>query len=274
LSTSVLLLVLLAAITHASWNAWLKVSGDRLIALATLAIGWLLVGLLSLPFVGFPSTEAWPFLLASIIIHISYSLMLIRAYEFADLSTTYPIARGVAPLVVAILSGILLEEPLGIFGLFAVSLIVLGVIWLGLPSRSNGYKGLTISLITGCLIGIYTFLDGLGGRVSGSPSAYTACLLIGTAIPLFIVTAVVHKRNCFRLVRPLLLRGFLAGVLSAIAFAVVIWAMSIAPMGLVAAVRESSVVFVSMLGALLLKERVRWAAVILVFSGIMLVRMA
>ena len=274
MSISTLLLVLFAAITHALWNTWLKISGDRLIALATLAIGWTIVGILSLPIVGVPGRAAWPYLFVSTLVHLSYSLTLIRAYGLADLSTTYPIARGIAPLVVTMAAAIFLDEPLGRLGLFAVCLIVIGVVWLGLPSKNQRRPALTVSLITGCLIGVYTFLDGLGGRVGGSPHAYTACLLLATSIPLFIVTGCVHRGDCISLARPMWVKGVIAGVLSAIAFWVVIWAMSVAPMSLVAAVRESSVVFVAILGSLLLKERVRWMAVILVFGGIFLVRLS
>jgi drug/metabolite transporter (DMT)-like permease len=274
LSISVLVLVLLAAITHALWNTWLKISGDRLIALATLAIGWTIVGLLSLPIVGIPGRDAWPYLLVSTFIHLSYSLTLIRAYGLADLSVTYPIARGIAPLVVTVAAVIFLDEPLGRLGFFAVCLVVIGVVWIGLPAKGQRRSGLVISLITGCLIGTYTFLDGLGGQVGGSPHAYTASLLLTTSIPLFIVTGCVHRGDCMRLARPIWAKGMAAGVLSAIAFGIVIWAMSVAPMSLVAAVRESSVVFVALLGSVLLKERVRWVAVIFVFSGIFLARLA
>ena len=274
LDISVLVLVLLAAITHALWHTWLKISGDRLIALATLAIGWTIVGLLSLPIVGIPGRDAWPLLLVSTFIHLIYSLTVIRAYGLADLSATYPIARGIAPLVVTLAAAIFLDEPFGRLGLFAVCLVVIGVIWLGLPAKGQRHPGLAISLITGCLIGTYTFLDGLGGQVGGSPHAYTASLLLTTSIPLFIVTGCVHRGDCIRLARPIWAKGVVAGVFSAIAFGIIIWAMSVAPMSLVAAVRESSVVFVALLGSVLLKERVRWMAVIFVFSGIFLARLA
>jgi drug/metabolite transporter (DMT)-like permease len=274
LSISILAFVLLAAITHALWNTWLKISGDRLIALATLAIGWTIVGLSLLPIVGIPGRAAWPYLFVSTFVHTSYSLTLIRAYGLADLSTTYPIARGIAPLVVAMAATIFLDAPLGKLGLFSVCLVVVGVIWLGVPAKGQRNPGLAISLITGCLIGTYTFLDGLGGQVGGSPHAYTACLLLTTSIPLFIVTGCVHRGDCISLARSIWVKGVVAGIFSAIAFGIVIWAMSVAPMSLVAAVRESSVVFVALLGSRLLKERVRWVAVIFVFSGIVLAGLA
>ena len=267
---SVLCLVLFAALTHALWNAWLKVSGDRLITLATIATGWAIVGLLSLPFVGIAHQDAWPYLLASTLLHALYSLTLIWVYSLTALSTAYPIARGTAPLVVAGVSAVFLGESLGAVGFAAVTLIVIGVVWIGARPLGQDYKGLMLSLFTGGLIGAYTLVDGLGGRIGGSPHGFVASLLSLAAILIVLVAGFVHRGEFVALARPLWLRGIGVGILSAMAYWIVIWAMSVAPMGLVAAVRESSVVFAAVIGGALLKERVRWAAVVLVFCGVVL----
>jgi drug/metabolite transporter (DMT)-like permease len=270
LTLSVLGLVLVAALTHALWNAWLKVSGDRLITLATIATGWAIVGLSSLPFVGIAHQDAWPYLLASTLLHALYSLTLIWVYSLAALSTAYPIARGTAPLIVAVVSAVFLGESLGAVGFAAVTLIVIGVVWIGARPLGQDYKGLILSLFTGGLIGAYTLVDGLGGRIGGSPHGFAASLLSLTAILIVLFAGFVHRGEFAAMARPLWLRGIGVGVLSAGAYWVVIWAMSVAPMGLVAAVRESSVVFAAVIGGALLKERVRWAAVVLVFCGVVL----
>ena len=273
MTLSVLGMVLVAALMHALWNAWLKVSGDRLVTLATIATGWGIVGLSSLPFVGIAHQDAWPYLLVSTLVHTLYSLTLIWAYSLADLSTTYPIARGTAPLVVAVVSAVFLGDSLGTVGFAAVILIVIGVLWIGARPLGHNYAGLVLSLLTGGLIGVYTLLDGLGGRIGDSPHGFAASLFSLTAIPIVLVTGFVHRGEFAAMARPLWLRGIGAGVLSAGAYWVVVWAMSVAPMGLVAAVRESSVVFAAVIGGVLLKERVRWAAVLLVFCGIVLTRL-
>ena len=270
MTLSVLGLVLVAAIIHAIWNTWLKVSSDRLVALTTLAIGWAVVGFASLPFVGTPHREAWPYLLVSALVHTIYSLTLIRAYGLGNLSVTYPIARGTGPLIVAAVSTAYLGDSLGVAGFLSVALIVVGVGWLGLRRSSQGYAGLLFSLLTGALIGTYTLLDGVGGRIGGSPHAFAAWLFLLTALPIVVVSGSVHGARFAGLVRPVLLKGVSAGVLSASAYWVIVWAMSVAPMGLVAAVRESSVVFAALLGGLLLGERVRWVAVAFVFGGVVL----
>jgi len=274
LTLSVLGLVLVAAVIHALWNTWLKASGDRLVALTTLAVGWAIVGLSSLPFVGTPRQEAWPYLLVSALVHTVYSLTLIRAYGLGNLSVTYPIARGTGPLVVVVVSTAYLGDSLGVMGFLAVALIVIGVGWLGVPRSNQGYAGLLFSLLTGAFIGTYTLLDGFGGRLGESPHAYVAWLLLLTAFPIFVVSGSVHGARFASLVRPIWLKGVSAGVLSAAAYWVVVWAMSVAPMGLVAAVRESSVVFAALFGSMLLRERVRWAAVVVVFGGIVFTGLA
>ena len=227
----------------------------------------------ALPFVGIAHQDAWPYLLVSTLVHTLYSLTLIWAYSLADLSTTYPIARGTAPLVVAVVSAVFLGDSLGAVGFAAVILIVIGVLWIGARPLGHNYTGLVLSLLTGGLIGVYTLLDGLGGRIGDSPHGFAASLFSLTAIPIVLVAGFVHRGEFAAMARPLWLRGIGAGVLSAGAYWVVVWAMSVAPMGLVAAVRESSVVFAAVIGGVLLKERVRWAAVLLVFCGIVLTRL-
>lgn len=266
-------LVLAAALLHAGWNFWLKVSGDRLVALATLASGWAIVGSLAAILLGAPKAAAWPYLLGSTVVHTVYSLALIRTYKHGNLSIAYPVARGIGPLVVALVSTIFLGESLGAAGVFGVVLIIGGAVWLGFPATIPDLSNLMISIATGVLIGTYTLLDGLGGRV-GSPHVFAAWLFLFTALPIGMVALAVHRAKLCNLVRPIWHKGVVAGVLSAAAYWIVIWAMSEAHMGLVAALRESSVVFAALLGAILLKERVKWLGVCLVFGGIVLTKLA
>jgi len=176
--------------------------------------------------------------------------------------------------VVTVVSVGYLGDSIAIVGVFAVVLIVIGVVWLGVPRSNQSYAGLLFGLLNAALIGTYTLLDGFGARVGGSPHAFAVSLFLFSAIPIFIVAGLVHRDRFASLMRPMWLKGMSAGVLSAAAYWVVVWAMSVAPMGLVAAVRESSVVFAALLGAFLLRERVRWTAVALVFGGIVLTRLA
>jgi len=165
-------------------------------------------------------------------------------------------------------------DRLGRTAFMAVALIVAGVFWLGFDGRGADRRGVLFSLVAGALISAYTLLDGLGGRFVASPHIYAAWLLCLTAPPLFAVAGAVHGADAFRMARPHLVRGIFAGILSALAYWIVIWAMSVAPLGLVAAVRETSVVFAALIGGFLMSERIRWLAVLLVFGGVVSVRLA
>jgi drug/metabolite transporter (DMT)-like permease len=268
------LLVLAAALLHAGWNFWLKVTGDRLAALAAIGTGWSIVGLFAVALLGVPEPAVWPYLLASTFVHTLYSLMLIRSYRLGSLSVAYPIARGIGPLVVAVVSSVYLGETLGSDGILGIALIAAGTVWLGLPTSMPAWSSLMLSIATGVLIGMYTLLDGLGGRIGASPHVFAAWLFVLTAFPVIAIALAVHRSRLLPLLRPILPKGLIAGVVSAAAYWIVIWAMSGAHMGLVAALRESSVVFAALLGAVFLDEQVRWPGIMLVFAGIVLVKLA
>jgi drug/metabolite transporter (DMT)-like permease len=216
----------------------------------------------------------WPYLTASTSVHTVYALALIRSYRDGNFSVAYPVARGIGPLIVALVSSIFLGDVLGSVGVNGVALIVAGVAWLGFPASVPGYSGLMLSVATGVLIGTYTLLDGLGGRVAASPHVFAAWLFLFTAIPVLAIAVAVHGSKFLTLAQPIWTRGLAAGILSAGAYWIVIWAMSQTHMGLVAALRETSVVFAAILGAIVLRERVRWLGVVLVFAGIVLTKLA
>jgi drug/metabolite transporter (DMT)-like permease len=267
-------LVLASAFIHATWNFWLKVSGDRVAAFATIGGGWAIAGLLAIPLLGAPEPAVWPYLLASTLVHGVYALALLKSYKLGNLSSAYPIARGIGPLVVALASSILLGEELGLMGVLGIVLIIAGAVWVGFPKSVPDFTSLMISVATGALIGTYTLLDGLGGRAGSSPHVFAAWLFLFMAFPVIGFALATHRSRFGAVVRPILSRGLAAGVLSAAAYWIVIWAMSEAHMGLVAALRESSVLFAAGLGAVFLHERVRWFGVALVFVGIVFARLA
>jgi multidrug transporter EmrE-like cation transporter len=270
----VLSLVLIAAFIHAGWNAWLKLSGDRLVTMALMGAGWSLFSAAWLPFVEAPFDVAWPYLVPSVFVHVAYTLSLVAAYRFGDLSVAYPIARGTAPLLVSLFSAVLAGEALDLPGSLAVLLIVSGVIGLGLTASVRDHRVVTLSLFNGGMIAAYTLLDGMGARASGSAHGYALWIFVCTGIPVFAVGLAAHGSRFAVLARPIWIKALSAGGISAAAFWIVIWAMTAAPMGLVSAVRESSVAFVAVLGGFVFKERVRWVAVLAIVCGIVLSRLA
>jgi drug/metabolite transporter (DMT)-like permease len=276
----VFLAVLAAAAFHAGWNALLKLNLEPIVATSLVAAA---SGIVAVPFVvvvGLPTSASWPYILASVAIHIVYYFALAQAYRFGDLGQVYPIARGTAPLMTAILATLWLGEGLGSYGWAGVIVLATGILLLALrggraverfDARSVGF-----ALLTSLTITTYTLVDGIGARVSGSPLQYTAWLFLlsGGAMGIY-GRLLVGRRFAGELAAhwKLTVGG---AVLSTAAYAIAIWAMTVAPIALVAALRETSVLFAALLGTVLLREPVlpaRVAAACLVLAGVVLVRL-
>jgi drug/metabolite transporter (DMT)-like permease len=278
-STTVLAVVLFAALLHALWNAAVKASVKAAVPAVAVFIGAGIVAAFLVPFMPVPLGPSWPFLLGSVAVHVVYSLLLGRAYRQGDFSHAYPLMRGLPPLITA---GLMLalsdERASGIqqVGMLTLCLGVLSLALEGLGSpRSKAAAGWAV-LVAMC-IAIYTTLDGFGGRRSGDAAAYVAwtCMLEAVVLTALLVARqgtaalAVVLRNW-----PITLVG---GATTLAAYAMVVWAMTQAPVALVAALRETSVVFAALLGVVVFKERLgpaRIAAIVLVLAGIFLMRMS
>lgn len=294
LDPAVIGLLLAAALMHATWNALLKSdAGDRL---ATFGIIMLTGSLVSLPFVfflPFPPKTAWVWIPVSVVIHNFYYYFLLKAYATGDLSHTYPIARGLGPLLVAIFSGRLLGEYLRFQDGAGVALVSLAIVALAAPQRrsaggevlSNALRGqhrraTTYAVLTGVTIAGYLFSDGLGVRAAGPGFAHNMSYIAWLNVcegPWLICVALYR--------RPLGVAAFLrrgprgwwrgaaGGVIATLGYAIAIWALAAGPIAHVAAVRESSVLFAAAMGALLLGEpfgRPRIAAAAVIVAGLVL----
>jgi drug/metabolite transporter (DMT)-like permease len=270
--------VLLAAAAHAAWNAWLKDSGDKLSSMAAMSVGWLIVGCISIPIVGAPSPASWPYLLASTVVHTGYAMLLISAYRHAEFSLAYPIARGTGPLLVALSAPLFVSEYLEGPSFFAVTLIVIGVFLIGMFGNERslgGRRAVLLSLATGVLIAAYTMIDGLGARAGSNAHAYVGWLLVLIAIPIIVLSRKKLNKNMKSLLAGHWQKGVPIGVLSALAYWVIVWAMTIAPVALVAAARETSILFAALVSWGVLREKVRplrWAGVIVILIGLVLAK--
>ena len=275
----VLIVVLLAALTHAGWNAWLKKSSPDFVGLGAISTGWLIFGIGGALYVGLPTASHWPYLLVTTLVHTIYAALLVSAYRHGELSLTYPIARGSAPVIVAFAAPQFLHEYLAAPGYFAVALIAIGILVIGVAGTGASLRdrhAILLSLATGAAIALYTLIDAAGARSGASPHTYTAWLFVLTAIAQLAVTGTVHGKTTLSLLKPQLRRGVAAGVLSALAYAVVLWAMTVASVALVAAVRETSILFAAMIGWGLLGEkitRLRWIGVLLTMIGLVVARL-
>lgn len=258
MSTSVLAALLLAALLHASWNAALKAQPDTRLAALAVSAGAALLAALSLPFLAAPAPASWPFIALSGAIHIAYYLLLAAAYRHADIGHAYPLMRGLAPLLVALAGGALAFEALPAAQWVALGLVGAGSATLARATRGHaagGPKANLLILATAAAIAAYTLVDGLGVRRSGAPAAYTAwvLLLAGSG------NVALHWRDGRgRLGRYLLRRPDLAltgGAATVASYAIALWAMTRAPVALVAALRETSIVFATAISVFVLRER-------------------
>jgi drug/metabolite transporter (DMT)-like permease len=288
----VIVAVLGAALLHATWNALVKGRApaaqqqrDPLPATVIVVAGGALASALLLPFVSTPAPASWPFIAASSIVQVAYYRLLIQAYAHGDMSHAYPLMRGSAPLLVAAVNGVLTGERLNCAQWIAVCLICGGVLamLLGAPAphahqaRRSQRRATGFALATACVIALYTMIDGAGVRRSGAPAAYTMWifLLNGTAVTAWAARR--RARDLLRLAaaRPLLLP--LGGVSTLGSYGIALWAMTLAPVAAIAALRETSILFATAIAALILRERVgRWRllAAALIACGAAAMRLA
>ncbi|MCT7353170.1 EamA family transporter [Streptomyces sp. 15-116A] len=250
--------VLLAAVTHAGWNALAHRITDKLAGFALISGGGLLIGLALTPFVPFPAGGAWPYLFGSAAIHIGYYALLMRSFELGDFGQAYPIARGSAPLVVAVLAAVFAHEVPD--GWAAAGIVVScaglsGVALWGMRGHRPHWAAIGAALATGLTIAAYTVVDGLGVRASGSSLGYIAWLMTvqGTIIPAYVLWR--RRGGAVDLLRPHARLGLLGAVLSVAAYALVLWAQTRAALAPIAALRESSIIVGAAIGALFFKER-------------------
>lgn len=273
-------LVLLAAFLHASWNALVKGGHDRLVVLTIANATGVFLSLLIAPFVPLPMPASWPFMLASIVLHTGYYYFLIRAYRVGDLSHVYPLARGLSPMLVALLAALTANEIPSPLGMVGVALACTGIASLAFdagPPWRGDRRPLAHAAGTAIFIAAYTLADGLGVRRAGEPLSYIVWLMLLDGIPIVCFTTWARRRTLVGAIGAGWRAGLSSGVLQFSAYALVIWAMSLGAMVSVSALRETSVIFAAFIGAVVLKERVgilRISAAIMVASGIVLMRIA
>jgi drug/metabolite transporter (DMT)-like permease len=279
MSSGVFLAVLCAALLHAAWNALVKVSADSLVLLAMLKITTTVVALLSAPFIAVPSSEVWPYIAASVAIHTAYFLFLTVSFRFGDLSEVYPLSRGVAPLLVAGFAIAGLGETLEPAAGLALLLICCGIMSLVFSGkRAVGQpKAVMAALATGAFIAGYTVVDGAGARLTGDALGYILWLNVFNGLPIIAIAMLVRGRALIPQARRVWRMGALSAIIALLAYWIVLWAGMHAPLALVAAVRETSIVFALMFGAFFLKEKVdlrKIASVFVTLAGAALLRVS
>jgi drug/metabolite transporter (DMT)-like permease len=271
--------VILAALLHASWNLLVKLNLDRFLAIFLLQCFMGLMGLAMLAVFPWPRGESFPYALASGALHVGYNLFLARSYRTGDLSQVYPIARGSAPLITFAAAWLFAGEAAAGLTAAGILLLVIGIWLTGMTgSRSLKLDGMTIffALGTSGFIAAYTIVDGLGGRASGAPSAYAGLVFLLDGLFMTAVGVATRGWSIFRLVLPSWGSGLTGAALSAAAYWIVIWAMTKAHIAAVAALRETSILFVMIMSMMVLKEPVtatRVAGATLIVAGAVALRL-
>lgn len=280
MEAKVFLAVMAAAALHAGWNALVKISLDRFLSASLIQIAAGLVALPLLPLVSLPVASAWPWLALSALLHIGYNVFLARAYSQGDLGQVYPLARGASPLLVTLLSLALLNDRFSGGQLAGLLILVFGL-WLmallgnhhhlGLPRQLLGNALLTSLFIAG-----YSLADAHGARLNGQALNYTLWLFTLNGLVMVLVLTALRGASEWRLLAPQWRQGLLGGSMSLLAYGIVIWAMTQAPVALVSALRESSVLFALLIGSLWLHEPLphgRLLACLVIVAGIVLMRL-
>jgi drug/metabolite transporter (DMT)-like permease len=273
LPLDVTLAVLVAAVTHATWNAIAHGIKDQTLAFALIGVGGIVVAIPLVIVAAMPRPDCWPYLAGSIVIHVFYNLLLMRCYRYGEFGQVYPLARGISPLVVTILAAVFVHEHLALLQVGGVLVVSAGLATLVLAGRRPGRPAFLAAVGTGLTIAAYTTVDGVGVRLSASPVGYIGWLMLleSLCVPMF---ALVRRRDVVLKQPPrILLAGLAAGALSVLAYGLVLWAQTKGALAPIAALRETSVIFGAIIGTLVFREpfgRTRIAATVLVLAGIVL----
>ena len=277
---TVILVVLLAAFLHAFWNFQVRGSDDKALGVGAVMIGHLPLAILGLIIVGLPPLSSWPYLLGSTVFHLGYQIFLMNAYRHGELTQIYPIARGVAPLLIALVSIIVIRNDFSAQQLAGILMVSGGIILHGVfqfHRTQTPMTGLVLALITGFFIAGYSLVDGHGTRHAGNALSFYGTVTVINVAAFMIYLRLFNPGVLSRIStdgRKILLLG---GNLSYIAYVLVLWACLSAPIAVVSALRETSVIFALFLGTMLLKEKLtvmKVVVTIIILLGVITLRLA
>ena len=281
LTWPIVFLVLFGALLHASWNVLVKSSSDKTLDTALIQLAGALIGIPLLLFVGLPLAESWPYIVASTVVHIGYYIALSGAYRNGDLGLTYPLMRGVAPILVALSSAFVFPEAMSFSAWMGVLGVCTGVLILGLTQHAfDNRRAVAYALANAVIIAIYTVIDGLGARASGNAVQYVVALAVLDGWPFVLLVLAQRGRAAWSSIGvysrtrwPMAAAGALASLAS---YGIALWAMTVAPVATISALRETSVLFAVLLGSWLLKEKFtvrRGLGACVIVAGVMALRL-
>lgn len=277
MTLTVFLLLLFAALLHASWNAIVKSATHKLYSAISVTASATLIAMVLLPFSPQPAAASLPFLLISCVLQVLYTLLVANTYRLSDMSQTYPIMRGTAPILVAFFSVMILGERLSLTTWLGIMVICISILGMALSGLSQPSRGLRIALINACVIAGYTLIDGTGVRLSETPLGYTLWTFFLNGFCLFSWVMITRRREVSHYFRQNWHTGLLGGAATMGSYGIALWAMTQAPLAVVAALRETSIIFGVLIAFFFLKENIsglRIYAAIGIVAGAILLRIA
>ena len=276
----VFFIVLLATMMHAVWNGMVKHHSDKVVAISGIVFGHLPCSIIAIILLPAPNIESVPYIIASAFIHQGYQWYLLNSYQIGDLTKVYPIARGFGPLVATIISIVFLGLALDNFVILSICLICIGMMSIGIFERNvfNNLNVIRYSLLTGFFIGLYSLVDGYGARASLSAISYMSWSFVLNSLIFLILLKIKKKRNVLKKV---INRGkkifWIGGTLSYFIYIIVVWGFTKAPIPMVGALRESSILFSIFIGYFFLKEKItsiKIISMILIVLGVVGIKLA
>lgn len=280
LQWSVVVLILFAAALHAGWNVLIKSESDNSKNTVLIIAGSAVIGIFLLPFVPLPLPPSWPYLGASVVIHIFYFGFLLLAYKKGDMSLVYPLMRGLPPVLTAIAASIMLAEALSWTGWLGIALVSGGALTLAAEYRfSDKFTAapVPLALLNAIVIVIYTLVDAQGARLSGHAFSYTGWMLFLLAMILFVVIALVEGRQMFYRMARDWKKSLIGSACTFTSYGIALWAMTSSPVALVAALRETSILFGTVFSFFILKERITWVrgmSILFIVAGAVAIKMS
>lgn len=257
MTLAIFAIVLFAAALHAVWNAIVKGAGDRLMATVLVTGAAALISLPILPFIAAPDPSSWPFIAISTLLQIAYFALVARTYDVAEMAEAYPLMRGTAPMLVAVAGYLLLDEPLPPLAWAGIGLIGIGILSMAAGRRrSGGGPGMVLALGNAVVIAAYTLIDGAGVRRSEAPAAYTLWIFLLTGIPFLLWAWTTRRQRFCRALTADWHFGLIGGIGTLTSYGLALWAMTVAPIAVIAALRETSILFGMAISALVLREPV------------------
>lgn len=270
--------VVFAALLHAAWNAVAKSQSDKLLAMTALVFGSAFWGLVALPIANAPNPQSYVYLAVGILLHIGYQVVLQAAYKLGDLSLVYPVSRGVAPMIVALFSIFIWNIDFEMTTIFGLCAIIFAVFCLAFAKNNDGgrdFKAIIFALVTACFIAAYSLVDGMGARISGDSLGYYAWLTLANGFGFAVFIGLKRPAIFEQVVKTQKIILLVGGAASFGAFAIAMWAFTQAPIAMVTALRESSIVFAMLIGVIFFKEKfgtLKLMATVLTLSGMILLR--